>query len=77
MDFFGKPIIELNDSQKEVLYWCSYYRGIFQRPETPPDKYLDNDYALDRWLEISKFKETTNSKAESHDMVFGVVNDGP
>lgn len=77
---FDVPVMKLNDSQKSIVYWCAFYRNILNKPEEeqPNSKYLNNDYALDRWLEMQKHKSEMQSKtkgipASQSDQVFNVI----
>ena len=61
-----------------MVLWCSYYRQHLSDDNKPPDKYLDNDIAFDRWIELKKFKKdnapTHLKSSTDHGSVFEVLD---
>lgn len=41
------------------MSWCAFYRNIYMMEEDkrPPSRYIDNDYALDRWMEQREHRD--------------------
>jgi hypothetical protein len=56
--WFKGTVSELNPLQKRLIYWCSFYDNVGQASDRPPDRVIENDNMLDRWLE-KKAKEMT------------------
>jgi len=49
---FGKPIIELDNDQQNLLYWSQVYDSVYESPEPPPEEVIENDAKLDAWFEV-------------------------
>ena len=47
---FNKPIPELNNNQKLVVFWSRVYDSVFEDPNRPTQDIIDDDSALDDWL---------------------------
>lgn len=64
----GSPLFEgsvmtWNSVQLRLIYWCSFYNNIEGAYERPPDRVVQNNKLLDKWLE-SKAQEAS-AKYES------------
>jgi hypothetical protein len=57
-DVFGKPACEWSDAQNALIYWSLYYDMVFDDPDHPPELVNDDD-ALDRWVERKKRERRT------------------
>lgn len=53
---FGGIVSDWNPSQLALAYWFSFYDSIYEHPERPPMKTINNDDLLDKWVE-EKSKE--------------------
>jgi hypothetical protein len=58
-DIFGEPISEWSEEQKTLISISQMYDNIYQHPDCPDDKVIEDDDALDGWslLQSSKIKE--------------------
>lgn len=50
-DLFGKPVIEFNIDQQNLLYWSQVYDSVYESMDRPPDSVIEDDEALDQWFE--------------------------
>lgn len=48
---FDGPTIDWNINQVALVFWSSFYDNIFEHPDRPDTKTIDNDDLLDRWVE--------------------------
>jgi hypothetical protein len=48
---FGGIVADWNPSQVALAYWFSFYDNIYEHPERPPMKVINNDDLLDKWVE--------------------------
>lgn len=53
---FDGPTTDWNINQVALVYWSSFYDNIYEHPERPEAKIINNDDLLDKWVE-SKSKE--------------------
>lgn len=56
---FGGAICDWNPSQVALAYWFSFYDSVYEHPERPPMKIINNDDLLDQWVE-KQSKEMEN-----------------
>lgn len=54
LDLFSLPVTQLDDYQKELLYWNNYYQNIYNNPECPTEETINDDDALDGWSIIQR-----------------------
>jgi len=75
-DLFGKPICEWSEMQNMLVYWSQYYDYIFESPDSPDDRIINNDKLCDGWVEEQnkKYSKKTstpssklNNKTNKHD----------
>lgn len=66
---FTGVVAEWNPSQVALAYWFSFYDSIFEHPERPPMKVINNDDLLDKWV-IDKTKEM-ESRAKKENSRYG------
>jgi hypothetical protein len=49
---FGKPLSEVDINQVRFIHWLLFYTRIKTAYDEPPPKSIvNNDYALDRWVQ--------------------------
>lgn len=48
---FEGPTVDWNINQVALVFWSNFYDNIFEHPERPEQKVIDNDDLLDRWVE--------------------------
>lgn len=58
---FGKPVIDLTESQLLLIFWSKIYDSIYESGEAPNEKIMADDLAVDGWL-IKKQKEKETGK---------------
>lgn len=78
---FDGPTIDWNISQVTLVFWSTTYDNIFEHPEKPDQRTIENDDLLDRWMEQkskemeerakknSKKSGKSNASAYDHDEV--------
>jgi len=59
-NLFGKPIIEFDNNQQNLLYWSQVYDSVYEAPEPPPDEVIENDAKLDAWFEAQDKQRKKN-----------------
>jgi hypothetical protein len=67
---FDGPTVDWNINQVGLVFWSTFYDNIFEHPERPDQRTIENDDLLDRWVE-QKGKEIEerarkNSRAMSN-----------
>jgi hypothetical protein len=75
---FGKPVAEWTQLQDMLVYWSQYYDFVYESPERPNDMVIENDAALDAWVEEQSRKNDSGSGMSSkagHQEQFIVVPD--
>jgi len=63
-DLFGKAAAEWSEAQNALIYWSLYYDNVFMQPELP-SHIVDDDAALDAWIEKEskkREKDVLNSR---------------
>ena len=60
-DLFGKPILELDSDQQNLLYWSQVYDSVYESYERPSSEIIDDDEALDNWFEEQDKKDKKKS----------------
>lgn len=66
-NLFDKPSINLTDEQRALINISKMYDNIYEHPECPDDKILDDDDALDGWMIIQKRKNDKQKKQAQFD----------
>jgi hypothetical protein len=61
---FGKPTATLTREQLLICQYSRMYDGIYENPDAPDDKIIEDDDALDGWM-ISERKKRKEEKAKS------------
>jgi len=75
---FGKSISEWTQLQDALVYWSQYYDYVYESPDRPNDMVIENDAALDAWVENQQSKDQSGSGMSSkagHQEQFIVVPD--
>lgn len=82
---FGKPASLLSQEQKMIVIWSKIYDSIYESPECPPEKVLEDDDCLDGWMIINARKREQERQSEhgykpgdkfaKHDEVFIMTDD--
>jgi hypothetical protein len=62
---FHGIVADWNPSQVALSYWFSFYDSIYEHPERPPQKIINNDDLLDKWVE-DKTKEMEDRAKKSN-----------
>jgi hypothetical protein len=60
---FGKPVIDLSETQLMLIFWSKIYDSIYESGEAPNDKIMEDDLAVDGWL-IKKQRERSSNKTQ-------------
>jgi hypothetical protein len=66
-NLFDKASIHLTDEQRALINISKMYDNIYEHPECPDDKILDDDDALDGWMIIQKRKNDKQKKQAQFD----------
>lgn len=66
-DIFDKSTTELTDEQRALLNISRMYDNIYEHPECPDDKVIEDDDALDGWMIIQKRKNDKDKKKSQFD----------
>jgi hypothetical protein len=48
---FEGPTVDWNINQVALVFWSNFYDNIFEHPERPEQRIIENDDLLDRWVE--------------------------
>jgi hypothetical protein len=64
-NLFEGVVADWNPSQVALAYWFSFYDNIYEHPERPPIKVINNDDLLDKWVEDKTKEMEKRAKKES------------
>ena len=53
---FGCPSVNLSEEQKSIIIWSQMFDNIFESPDCPSDKVIEDDDRLDGWLIVQRRK---------------------
>lgn len=77
---FGVASVDLNEEQRTLMMWSSFYESIKEHPECPNEKILADNDALDGWIIVQKRKrkeeqaknrlDSVGAKVKGSDEVF-------
>lgn len=67
-DLFGKPVVEFDSEQQNLLYWSQVYDSVYDAYERPSDAIINDDEALDKWFENQNKKEKQKRVTEKGDI---------
>lgn len=62
IDVFGKPIVELDDEQSNLVYWSNIYDSVYESLDRPPQEIIDSDELLDKWFNEQNRKNELEDK---------------
>lgn len=71
-DLFGCSMYDLSYDQNNLVYWSQVYDSVYGAYERPPRSVINNDAALDGWLEDQGKKSESNSVASHYGATKGV-----
>jgi hypothetical protein len=63
-DLFGRPVSEWSEMQGLLIYWSQIYDSVYNHPDRPSDFIINDDNALDGWLD-SQSKESNRNAGSS------------
>jgi hypothetical protein len=66
-DVFGSSAASLTDEQKALINISRMYDNIYEHPECPDEKIIDDDDALDGWMIVQKRKNDKERKKSQFD----------
>lgn len=67
---WGKSVIEMTDEQTSLVYWSQVYDSVYEAYERPPQSIIDDDDALDKWLEGQSKKADDDAKKTFNEKKF-------
>lgn len=62
---FPNPVCDWNPSQVELSYWFSFYDSIYEHPDRPPIKVINDDDLLDKWVKDKHEEVEKRAKKKS------------
>lgn len=62
---FEGVVSDWNPSQVALSYWFSFYDNIYEHPERPPMKIINDDDLLDKWVEDKSREMENRAKKEN------------
>jgi hypothetical protein len=68
-DLFGCPASDWSEAQNSLVFWSGYYDRVFEHPDCPHEL-INNDEALDAWLE----RDNRNRRMDKKDVSKGRAN---
>lgn len=66
-NIFNKSVSLLTDEQKALLNISRMYDNIYEHPDCPDDKIIEDDDALDGWMIVQKRKNDNDKKKAQFD----------
>ena len=67
---FGAAPVDLTSDQKNLVMYCRMYDNVYEHPERPSEKVIDDDYMLDGWFaEKRRESEKELKKKQTDSMV--------
>lgn len=66
--FFEGVLIELNQNQLNLLYWCKFYfHNVYSLDidDRPTEFVIDYDVLMDDWLKRKEFREKNKGRMKS------------
>jgi hypothetical protein len=79
---FNRNTTEYSTEQTLLCYWAMMYDNVYESPDRPDDKIIEDDEALDKWFEDqrkerknrAKQSKLKNNKMDKHGEIFVMVN---
>lgn len=62
---FGKPVVDLSLSQRQLIMWSNLYDSVYKNSECPSDDIIEDDDALDGWMIHCKRKRDIESNKQT------------
>lgn len=59
-DLFGRPIVEWTEEQRNLVLWTRFYDNIYESPDCPSSRIIEDDDALDGWLILQRRKRESD-----------------
>ena len=66
-DVFGKPSVELTKDQLALCSYSGMYDSVYESPDSPDEKIIDDDDCLDGWFIIQRRKYDKDKKEREVD----------
>ena len=66
---FDKPAIDLTRDQISLISYSTMYDNVYEHPESPSEKVIEDDICLDGWFIAQKRKHEKDKKASEIDSV--------
>ena len=66
-NLFGKSCINLSANQSQLCIYSMMYDNVYESPERPNDKVIEDDDCLDGWFEFQKRKYEKEKKQQEVD----------
>jgi hypothetical protein len=80
-NLFNRNTTEYSVEQTLLCYWAMMYDNVYESPDRPADKIIEDDEALDKWFEEQRKErknrsktKSRNSKMDKHGEIFVMVN---
>lgn len=68
---FEGATIDWNINQVHLAFWSNFYDNIFEHPERPENKVIDNDDLLDKWVRDKTKEMEELQKKNRHTKNYG------
>jgi hypothetical protein len=62
---FEGPVMDWTINQVALVFWSNFYDSIYEHPERPVQKVIDNDDLLDKWVEDQSKKMEDRARKNS------------
>jgi len=66
-DVFGKPSVELTKDQLALCSYSGMYDSVYESPDSPDEKIIDDDDCLDGWFIVQRRKYDKDKKEREVD----------
>ena len=66
-DVFGKPAVELTKDQLALCSYSSMYDSVYESPDSPDEKIIEDDDCLDGWFIVQRRKYDREKKGREVD----------
>lgn len=66
-NLFGKSCINLSANQSQLCIYSMMYDNVYENPDRPNDKVIEDDDCLDGWFEVQKRKYEKEKKQKEVD----------
>ena len=62
---FTEPVCDWDINKIALCYWSRFYDNIYEHPESPEDRIIENDDLLDKWVKDQAKKMDERKKENS------------